>query len=765
MRASTIPLVVLLCAAVAGAQIPADLARDLDAQLARVASIPATREPAERAKQLEVLGDLEVRAKMPSAARAAYEEAWQLYTSGVTDAIAAGRVATRLASLARTGGRANDAQQWSELAVERLRGSAPQSEAYVDALVELAQAAMSRNEPARAEQAYRDALAVIVKTDPGGRREAQLSEMMGDAAVRRNDLEAADQFYSRSLAALDQSARDSLDYARVANALAVVAASRNQLARAQSLYEMALAIHDASPSHGEAVSQLLTNLGILHLTRGDLDAAEQVFRRALAAGTADHATADERATAHASLGLVLLERLKPDEAAAQFTSALELRQGRDAPVERASLLVNLARAERLRGRLDAAAAAADAALATRRSEMPNSLAVADAATELALVRERAGRHADAVPLYREALSIRETLAPGSVEVAASLQRLAAALSNGGDRLETRNTFGRAIDAWSRAAPASMQRVDATHELGRYLVRIGETDEGLRRLREAVTLFERPETVAMPGSSIDGMQQLFDRTRRYYAEPAVIVAAKGDAAEAFALIDRMRDRLSRARCAACPAALDSPQQAVAKLPQTLIIEFFVHADVVFAFVGAANIPMRAYRIPIAAAMLAQRVREFSKLAQTPGAPESKIYNEGRQLFALLCGPFAPDVAAAGRLLIVPDGPLESLPFAALSHWTPPGSAPEYLVDWKPMLFADSVMGAAAWRASGSPGVVRALWSQSPPAIARITQLVSTAVSDAGATTFLNALRTLRNEPGRRHPAFWSGFVYYGAFEAR
>ena len=765
MRAPTILLVVLLCTATAGAQVPADLARELDAQLARVAAIHPDKDPAERAKQLEALGDLEVRAKMFSAARAAYDEAWLLYLSSDTEPTAAGRTATKLATLARTGGRADEAQRWSELAVERLRASAPTSDTYVDALVELAQSATSRNEPERAEQAYRDALVIIDRTDPGGRREAQLSEMMGDAAVRRNDLEAADRFYSRSLAALEASGRDSLDYARVANALAVVAASRNQVPRAQGLYEAALAIYEAAKFQGEEKSQLLTNLGILHLTRGDFDAAETMFRRALAAGASEYAGPDERATAHASFGLVLLERGKPDEAAAQFALALDLRKDRAPTTERAALLVNLARAERLRGRFDAAAVAAGEALTIRRAEMPESLSVAEAAMELAMARERAARYADAVPLYREALAIREKLAPGSAELAATLQHLAMALSNGSDHLEARNTFGRAIDAWSRAAPDSIDRVDATHELGRFLVRVGESDEGLRRLREAVTLLERPE-IAVPASSPEARQQFAERTRRYFSEPAAIVAARGDAAAAFSLVDRMHERSARAGCASCPAPKGSPLEAAAQLPQTLIIEFFVHADAVFAFVGAADTPLRVYRIPIAAATLASRVREFSKQVQTPGSSESQIFIEGRQIFALLCGSFAPDVAAARRLLIVPDGPLESLPFGALSHWTPPGTGNEYLIDWKPMLFADSVLGAAAGRASGSPGVIRTLWSQSASAAERMAELIKSAGnSESGEVAFMKATRTLRSEPGRRHPANWSGFRYYGAPDVR
>ena len=123
---------------------------------------------------------------------------------------------------------------------------------------------------------------------------------------------------------------------------------------------------------------------------------------------------------------------------------------------------------------------------------------------------------------------------------------------------------------------SLERVETTHQLGRFLVRTGEHDEGLRRLREAVALLERPDTTVPPSASAETRRQFADRARRYYAEPAVILATKGDAAEAFSLVDRMHERVARADCASCPAIPASPLDAVAKLPPLLIIEFFVHA---------------------------------------------------------------------------------------------------------------------------------------------------------------------------------------------
>src|SRR5262249_50446813 len=61
-------------------------------------------------------------------------------------------------------------------------------------------------------------------------------------------------------------------------------------------------------------------------------------------------------------------------------------------------------------------------------------------------------------------------------------------------------------------------------------------------------------------------------------------------------------------------------------------------------------------------------------------EPALLVEGRKLYDLLIAPAAPWIAGADRLLISPDGPLHTLPFAALIR---PGKPPRFLVEWKPV----------------------------------------------------------------------------------
>jgi tetratricopeptide (TPR) repeat protein len=779
------------------AQIPTDLAGELDRLLAQVADAPADRNPVERARRLELLGDIEVRANMLAAARSAFEEATTLRTAHSPDDRDLGRLAFKQANVARIDKRTADADRLVEVAVTRLRSGAPLSAEYADALMEAARAATARNDAARAEAAYRDALGVVAKIQPGSAREAQLSEMMGDAAVRRKDLEGADSLYSRSLAVLETSQRNTIDYARVANALAVVAASRNQLPRAQGLYDASLKIYEAQRPDSLEVSQILNNLGILQMNRGELGAAETMFRRALTIKTSKKGAPEDIGTTHGNLGLVLLEQGRLEEAGTQFKSAVDLRRPQASPMEMATLLTNLARIERFRGRANEASAAAREALELRRAQVPNTLLVASTATEFGLAREAARAYDEALTLHREALAIREKLAANSSEVAESLERIAIVTSLSGDPLAARTAFERAVDAWARISPNSLDHVNVVHELGSFLVLRGDADEGLRRMREAIDLLERSRS-ARPTGTLDARAQMVPRLQAYYGGPIRILAEQGNAGEAFSLLDRMHERLRRARCTNCEdaATTAAPVDALKRGIEagTLVVAYSVQPTATYAFVATRETPMRVYRIDEKGAALSERVGKFVERVRTrstAAAYEAPLVADGRALFDLLFGQFHDDAIRADRLLIVPDGPLEELPFSALVRNPSGRTTWQYLVDWKPMVFAPSVTSAAAWTggaalpssvgqlfptsaepgpanarlvgASMNNGALVSLWTPAEGTTNEFAELFKMSMTQGRAreTALTRAQRVMRDERGRTHPSYWAAFRYYGA----
>jgi CHAT domain-containing protein len=68
---------------------------------------------------------------------------------------------------------------------------------------------------------------------------------------------------------------------------------------------------------------------------------------------------------------------------------------------------------------------------------------------------------------------------------------------------------------------------------------------------------------------------------------------------------------------------------------------------------------------------------------PGeGPPATLVARGRLLYDALIRPAEPWIAVSDRLLIIPDGPLHSLPWAALIRGVKAGR-PQYLVEWKPL----------------------------------------------------------------------------------
>ena len=654
-----------------------------------------------------------------------------------------------------------------------------QAPAQVESLIEESRAAAARQDDARADRAFREALDALAKVAPGDPQEARLNELTGDAAVRRGELELADQLYSRSLATLTASQRDTVEYARVSNALGVVTASRNQLARASDLYDVALKIYEQLRPGSLELARVLDNAGILAMKRGAWPAAEGLFRRSLAI-TRSTAPADAGST-EGNLGVVLAELGRFDEAATALKTASDLRRSNAPPLELAAILTSLARLERGRERYEAATAAAREALELHRSQRTPTLAQASAAHELGLAREGARAFDEALQWHREALGLREKLAPQSADLAESLARVAVATAAAGDGMAALNAFGRAVDAWARISPNSYEHANVIHELGLFLVRRGDEPEGLRRMREAIGIIER--------SARSRPEELF------YSAPIRILAERGDAGEAFSLFDRMRERLRRSRCSGCdePAVSASPIDTLKRgiEPGTLVVAYHVQASATYAFVATRDAPMRVYRIDEKSAALRDRVQAFRDRVRTPAAGasyEAPLVAAGRALFEIVFGQFEDEAAKAERLLIVPDGPLEALPFSALVRNRADAAKWQYLVDWKPMIFAPSVSAAAAWAGAAAPvGSLRELLlsSAAPPADAALVapmtrgtlvrlwpsaddtgdELVELFKVSAAGRARENALsraqRVLRDERGRTHPSDWAGVRYYGA----
>jgi CHAT domain-containing protein len=85
------------------------------------------------------------------------------------------------------------------------------------------------------------------------------------------------------------------------------------------------------------------------------------------------------------------------------------------------------------------------------------------------------------------------------------------------------------------------------------------------------------------------------------------------------------------------------------------------------------------LPVTEKALQMKVLEFRRLIREHREPGNReLLEKSRQLYDLLLRPAESVLAGSMRLVVVPDGPLQVLPFAALRR-----NATQVLVDWKPL----------------------------------------------------------------------------------
>ena len=156
----------------------------------------------------------------------------------------------------------------------------------------------------------------------------------------------------------------------------------------------------------------------------------------------------------------------------------------------------------------------------------------------------------------------------------------------------------------------------------------------------------------------------------------------------------------------PLDLQAAQQALD--PGTVMLSYSVGEETTDLFVVAHKGQLNVHTLPIGRENLEHEVQLFRKYIRRarPGDRDMpKLQTVGERLYTTLIEPAVDQVEPGERLLIIPDGPLHFLPFAALIRkGSLPLSSPgadrgtdssrdwHYLVEWKPI---HSVLSATVY----------------------------------------------------------------------
>jgi CHAT domain-containing protein/tetratricopeptide (TPR) repeat protein len=617
---------------------------------------------------------------------------------------------------------ATQARQQLERALWLEEKEHPESLGVATVLIQLGNVAMNLQENLEeADSFYRRAHSLVLRAAPGSGAEAVTANNLSASAYARGDLAQAELYAARALAIREKLTPSGNaivpNLFNYGNALV----GRGDFAGAEVVFLRARKILEKIDPESERMAGTLHNLGAISYQRGDYDAAENLFQRELALYEKVDPSGKLVRDSLMGLGEVALHRNQANKAEEWWQRALTISE-KDNPrgPKTAWCLRGLAVAVGMQGRGAEAEKLLQKALAIWQEINQDAVDTAAVHLDLGTLLLEQGNAGTAEDHLRTAIRIREKnglLLPEGYHMLARLQ------ARSGRVEEAAATYLAAVEALeaqrTRLGGAQESQWLYGSSLGDLYFEAAEHQITLNRPQEAWTLVER-------GRARGFQDLLAQRDLRFVGElPAELyaerrrLAADYDRAQATLsewvpeqgsqrmeeLQGRLRDlRLEQAeiqkriqqsspRLAALesPAPLDLSAARSALDPGTVLLTYSVGEARSFLFVieaaGAPGPGLSFYPLAIGKEDLNREVEAFRSLLGRPDTDLSALQQRGRHLYDLLVRPAEPVLAKADRWLISPDGPLHSLPFAALL------SGDRYLAEVKPIHIAAS---AAVYR---------------------------------------------------------------------
>ncbi len=550
----------------------------------------------------------------------AIERAVALAAAAGRESTTWGRALATASGLRRLLGSPAEAASAGRQAAVVLEHLAPRSRDLADALHRQGIIAVDDNRLDEGEQLFRRAAALAQAEWPDGPEMARAFHNLGLIALQRNDADVAQLQLARSARLWRRLAPRSIDLAVNLNALATVKMDLGDYPGAERALHESLAIYRAvSPKH-RLIVQTLQNLAMATRDgRGDLVAAETYLREALMLAGEQEPNSLLYATTLSHLGELVARRGDLGRALVIQRQALAMGQRiseRDPFL--VDLLTNLAETERQSGQLAAWAEHACAAIDILDERFDH---LGGTASQQALFASQTNG------AYRSCVAALATL--GRAEAAFSaLER------------------GRARSLLSLLATRRLTNRDLPPAISR------------ERKRLATAYDATQDRLAVLGAGEESTAEaLRARLKELWRAQEEISATLRDALPPPTLADSARP-------------LDTSGALAVLDPGTLLLAFSVGRDASWVLALSPGQRPLARRLEIGERELRQRVRELRQGLEDPSADPVALDRQGQELYALLLAPIEPQLASAERLLVSPDGPLHSLPFAVLG----PRSAP-------------------------------------------------------------------------------------------
>ncbi len=684
-------------------------------------TLDATESPQAKVAAWEALGKAQERRNKYEAAENAYTTALEFRHSHMPGSLAASNTLTNLGSVAWARQDLVSARSYFLEALQNSEKLAPESLAVATCLTNLGAVAGLRGELDTAYEYDRRAQQLFEKLAPRSLALAQSESNLGAVAHDRGELDRALGFFSQALQIQEQLSPMSLDVAASLNNLGAVALDRGELDRAHDFHSQALEIRERLFPQSFVVAGSLNDLGVVARVRGELDRAHDYYLRALRISVQLAPDSLRVAATLANLGSIALAHGELDHARDYYGKALKI-EAHLAPnsLKMATSLNNLGNVALKRGEVERARDYYLQALNLSEKLAPQSLQVATNLNNLGEIAQTRGEFDRAKEYHLGALGIKEQRAPRSFSLAVSLNNLGDVAVAQGESDHAHDYYGRALDVLeyqvsklggsynAQAGFRSQHRHYYQDMLAILFIqsRFAEAFQILERFRaqtfltmlaERDTAFtaDIPEELDLERRRL-GSQ--YDRTLRKLAglnprdNSELIETTRQELQklddEAGDIEARIRSASPKLAALRYPQPLDAAAAQQALDPGTLLLSFSVGKGKTALFALSRSGDLEVKTLPLGEKALRTRVKQLLGLLQDAKQGSSvgeirqrRIEAVSRELYTALLGPLSKRVAASERLLILPDGPLHVLPFAALVHDTKDG--PQYLAAWKPL----------------------------------------------------------------------------------
>jgi CHAT domain-containing protein/Tfp pilus assembly protein PilF len=598
------------------------------------------------------------------------------------------------------------AEEYHSQALEIRQKLAPGSVDVARSVNNLGTVALLRGDLAKAEELYRGALDIEEKLAPDSTTVATSYNNLGLVAYDRGDLARAEEYFHRAVELREKLAPGSLALAEVLTNLSNVTGDRGDVAKTEECLRRALEIEQRLAPGSTDVAASYSNLGILIHDRGDLAKAEQLFRQAVEIYQKQAPGSLSLATALVNLGAVADDRGDWVKADQFYRRALAL-QEKQAPDSQSAVsgLTDIGHRARRRGNVAKAEEYFRRALALQQKTRSEDMRTATIYNDLADMAQDQNQLAKAGEYYQRALAILRRLAPESKEYAETLASLASVKRRKGQTDSAAQLFEQALNAFesqiAHLGGAEETRVNfrASHAnyLNHYIDLLTLENKPDVAFHVAERWRARSLVEMLAGARIDirrgvdsdlrDRERLLQESLRAKSDRRIkLLSAEHIDAKQVAEVEReiadlheQQDALEGRIRATSPvyAALTHPHPLTVSEAQqllddeTVLLEYSLGEERSYVWAITRD-SLHGYALP-PASKVETLARRLYRLISSPGALQAtgeagpKTAERFRTAAAALSGMLIAPVAAeitGKRLLIVPDGALQYVPFAVL-----------------------------------------------------------------------------------------------------